>query len=78
MLAATLAAAHKPGHRLPDLTPFELEQGERAGGGPAQPRLPQGASAFGCVEWFQYLDRPAAAATASPRGQRRPRPDTPL
>jgi hypothetical protein len=67
-----LAATHKPGHRLQDLSPFEAHEGS------PQPWTQPAGSAYGCVEWFQYLDRPAAGAAPAPRGSRRPRPDTPL
>jgi hypothetical protein len=71
------ASMHKPGSRLPELSPFELEQDlghEREGS--SQARKPQAGSAYGCVEWFQYLA--ATPASAPPRCARRSRPDTPL
>ena len=72
-----LAATRRPGHRLADLSPFELEQDpgraraqeqERSS---ALTRPPQAESAHGCVEWFHYLDSPAAKPAAAPRRARR-------
>ena len=54
------ATTHKPGGRLAELSPFELEPqpGREPGKGPApHPAMPFTRSAYGCVEWFQYLDR---------------------
>ncbi|MDE2137707.1 MAG: hypothetical protein KGJ68_09740 [Gammaproteobacteria bacterium] len=68
-----LAATHRPGRRLPRLSPFDPEQQHAAVG----QRL-QAAADYGCVEWFQYLEHakaPRATAVAPMqhrRGVRRP------
>jgi hypothetical protein len=61
-----LASMHKPGSRLPELDPFELEKADEREV-PQQalevlrhPQIPGSESAYGCVEWYQYLGPPAA------------------
>ena len=67
---STPAPAHKPGNRIPELSPFELGQ-ELEG----TPKGIAGArAAYGCVEWFHYLEHPAAtpgSRTDRPPGLRR-------
>ena len=62
-------STHKPGDRLPELTPFELGPELGQDRNPAEPRLPLPGSAYGCVEWFQYLDHPTATPAIAPRPQ---------
>jgi hypothetical protein len=57
------AAVHKPGNRILELSPFEL--------GPElkdtlKPQISLAGPAYGCVEWFHYIEEPAARP-ASPR-----------
>ena len=63
------ASTHKPGDRLPELSPFELGPGLGQDPNPADLRLPLAGSAYGCVEWFQYLDHPTATPALAPRPQ---------
>ena len=72
-----LASTHRPGDRLPELCPFELEPalGQEPKGSPQAP-MPLAGSAYGCVEWFQYLDHPAATPAAPPRSRAGLDPDT--
>lgn len=51
------AAVGKPGNRIAELNPFEPGQ-ERKGIPPSLVPVPE--PAYGCVEWFQYLDHPCA------------------
>lgn len=51
------AAVGKRGNRIAELDPFE--PGEQRQGIP-QPRVPVPEPAYGCVEWFHYLDHPCA------------------
>jgi hypothetical protein len=71
-----LASVHKPGSRLPELNPFDLEKAEerevprRGLQGLRHPQILGRESGYGCVEWFQYLDPPAATLAvpgAAPR-----------
>ena len=55
---STPAPAHKPGNRIVDLSPFEL--GRELEGAPRQ--IPGAGPAYGCVEWFHYLEHPAATS----------------
>jgi hypothetical protein len=64
-----LASAHKPGKRLSELSPFDLEL---QGAVEAQSPLPE--SAFGCVEWFHYPEHPAMPPAS---GEQSPRPGRP-
>lgn len=62
-----LASTHKPGTRLTELSPFELEPEPGREPGPApSPATPFTRSAYGCVEWFQYLDYPTAVPQVPP------------
>jgi hypothetical protein len=60
-MSAAAASAHKPGNRIPELSPFgpgrELE-------GIPKPQTPVPGPAYGCVEWFKYVDRPGASPAA--------------
>jgi hypothetical protein len=60
-----LVPAHKPGSRLPQLSPFEPGEDLKRR---VQRQIPVPESAYGCVEWFQYLDHPveAPALAAAP------------
>ena len=61
------APAHKPGHRVLDLSPFEL--GKEIEGTPKE--IAGAEAAYGCVEWFHYLDpaaTPGTPATAPRQG----------
>jgi hypothetical protein len=69
-----LASTHRPVGRLAHLSPFDPERERRDEPSPAP--APEAASAYGCVEWFPYLDHgPAPRATLAPtrrRAARRP------
>jgi hypothetical protein len=75
---SALVSTHKPGRRLAELSPFGLDAGEPSEHAvSAEARSPVPESAYGCVEWFQYLDHPAVsvavpAAAPRPRDSRRP------
>lgn len=56
MSTLALAPAHKPGNRIPELSPFEL--GQEPKGTPKE--IVGAEAAYGCVEWFHYLEQPAA------------------
>jgi hypothetical protein len=51
----TAAAVGKPGNRIAELNPFEPGQERK---GILHPPVPE--PAYGCVEWFHYLDYPSA------------------
>lgn len=53
---STPAPAHKAGNRILELNPFEL--GKELEGIPKE--IPGAGPAYGCVEWFHYLEHPAA------------------
>jgi len=58
---AAAASAHKPGNRIPELSPFEPgPEPERI----PTPQIPVAGPAYGCVEWFKYLDRPGPSSPA--------------
>lgn len=64
----TAVPAPKPRNRIPKPDPFELGQ-ELEG---TRKQIPDAGPAYGCVEWFQYLDHrattPAFPATAPGKG----------
>jgi hypothetical protein len=68
-----LASTHRSVGRLAQLSPFDPERERRDEPSPATPDT---VSAYGCVEWFHYLDPgpvPRAAPAATPRrAARRP------
>ena len=57
----------KPGDRIPELSPFESGQ-EPVGAFP--PGIPVRGPAYGCVEWFHYVERPEDPAEARERACR--------
>jgi hypothetical protein len=62
---SALVPTHKPGNRLLVLSPFDLDERgapQDAAKKEAQCAVPQ--SAYGCVEWFQYLDHSVVTASA--------------
>ncbi len=70
---SAVRSTHRAGSRLSELSPFQPEQGPK---GAVQPwgRLPEGA--YGCVEWFPYVEHsgtPPARAARFPRQGRTPR-----
>jgi hypothetical protein len=68
-----LASTRRPVGRLAQLSPFDPECEPRDGTSPAT--RSDAASAYGCVEWFHYLDTgPARAAPAPARRRTARRP----
>jgi hypothetical protein len=68
-----LASTHRPVGRLAQLSPFDPERERRDEVSPAPTSA--AAPAYGCVEWFHYLDPGAARAahaTTRRRTARRP------
>jgi hypothetical protein len=61
-----LASTRRPVGRLAQLSPFDPERRDE----PSPAPTPDTESAYGCVEWFHYLD-PAPAPRAAPAPTRR-------
>ena len=59
-----LASIPRPVGRLAQLSPFDPERERRDETSPAA--TSEGASAYGCVEWFHYLDPGAARGASAP------------
>ena len=61
-MSATAASPCRPGNRIPELHPSEPD---REFEGIPKSRVPVPEPAYGCVEWFQYVDRPGVSPAAA-------------